>query len=211
MRRELFIKEKEQIEKKSIQEQKIFYQNWLEKEQKKSDIRILSCFSYAKLFYQEGSCFTVTIPFEIDHEPASREEEKTERMDLSGMRFLVVEDNELNMEIVEFLLTEEGATIDKAQNGLEALEKYEAAEAGTYQVILMDLMMPVMDGYQAAREIRALDREDARRIPIIAMSANAFPEDVQASLDAGMNAHMEKPFQMDHLFHILKNVSGYSL
>lgn len=111
------------------------------------------------------------------------------------MRFLVVEDNELNMEIVEFLLTEEGATIDKAQNGLEALEKYEAAEAGTYQVILMDLMMPVMDGYQAAREIRALDREDARRIPIIAMSANAFPEDVQASLDAGMNAHMENHFK----------------
>lgn len=153
----------------------------------------------------EGTCFTVVLPFEIDQEPEKEKVIMNREEDLRGIHLLVVEDNELNMEIVEFLLTEEGATIDKAQNGLEALQYYKKAESGTYDAVLMDLMMPVMDGYEAARKIRESGQMDAETIPIIAMSATAFAEDVRACLDVGMNAHMSKPlFREEMIETILK-------
>ena len=144
----------------------------------------------------EGSCFTVVIPFEIDHEASLMQSEKVENADISGLNIMVAEDNELNMEIIEFLLTEQGAQVEKVQNGQEALDKFEGSEAGTYDVILMDLMMPVMDGISAAKAIRASKHAEAETIPIIAMTANAFYEDERKCLDAGMNAHLAKPLDM---------------
>ena len=147
----------------------------------------------------EGSCFTITLPFEIDKSPAASVQPMLSPASLKGMKLLVVEDNELNMEIAEFLLTEEGAILDKAFNGQEAVQLYQQANPGTYDAVLMDLMMPVMDGYEATRQIRSSSNPDARTIPIIAMSAKAFTEDIQASLDAGMNAHLTKPLFRDQL------------
>ena len=144
----------------------------------------------------EGSCFTVVIPFEIDHETRLKQSEEVENADISGLNIMVAEDNELNMEIIEFLLTEQGAQVEKVQNGQEALDKFEGSEAGTYDVILMDLMMPVMDGISAAKAIRASKHAEAETIPIIAMTANAFYEDERKCLDAGMNAHLAKPLDM---------------
>ena len=144
----------------------------------------------------EGSCFTVVIPFEIDHEASLKQSEEAENADISGLNIMVAEDNELNMEIIEFLLTEQGAHVEKVQNGQEALDKFEGSEAGTYDVILMDLMMPVRDGISATKAIRASKHAEAETIPIIAMTANAFYEDERKCLDAGMNAHLAKPLDM---------------
>lgn len=144
----------------------------------------------------EGSCFTVVIPFEIDHEASLKQSEEAENADISGFNIMVAEDNELNMEIIEFLLTEQGAHVEKVQNGQEALDKFEGSEPGTYDVILMDLMMPVMDGISATKAIRASKHAEAETIPIIAMTANAFYEDERKCLDAGMNAHLAKPLDM---------------
>ena len=144
----------------------------------------------------EGSCFTVVIPFEIDHEASLKQSEEAENADISGLNIMVAEDNELNMEIIEFLLTEQGAHVEKVQNGQEALDKFEGSEPGTYDVILMDLMMPVMDGISATKAIRASKHAEAETIPIIAMTANAFYEDERKCLDAGMNAHLAKPLDM---------------
>ena len=144
----------------------------------------------------EGSCFTVVIPFEIDHEASLKQSEEAENADISGLNIMVAEDNELNMEIIEFLLTEQGAHVEKVQNGQEALDKFEGSEAGKYDVILMDLMMPVMDGISATKAIRASKHAEAETIPIIAMTANAFYEDERKCLDAGMNAHLAKPLDM---------------
>lgn len=144
----------------------------------------------------EGSCFTVVIPFEIDHEASLKQSEEVENADISGLNIMVAEDNELNMEIIEFLLTEQGAHVEKVQNGQEALDKFEGSEAGTYDVILMDLMMPLMDGISATKAIRASKHAEAETIPIIAMTANAFYEDERKCLDAGMNAHLAKPLDM---------------
>lgn len=143
-----------------------------------------------------GSCFTVVIPFEIDHEASLKQSEEAENADISGLNIMVAEDNELNMEIIEFLLTEQGARVEKVQNGQEALDKFEGSEPGTYDVILMDLMMPVMDGISATKAIRASKHAEAETIPIIAMTANAFYEDERKCLDAGMNAHLAKPLDM---------------
>lgn len=143
-----------------------------------------------------GSCFTVVIPFEIDHEASLKQSEEAENADISGLNIMVAEDNELNMEIIEFLLTEQGAHVEKVQNGQEALDKFEGSEPGTYDVILMDLMMPVMDGISATKAIRASKHAEAETIPIIAMTANAFYEDERKCLDAGMNAHLAKPLDM---------------
>lgn len=147
----------------------------------------------------EGSYFTVILPFEIDQNPEIPEDMAPTEANLQGMRFLLVEDNELNMEIAEFLLKEDGALIEKAINGQEAVELFEAAPAGTFNAILMDLMMPVMDGYEATKKIRALGKPDSKTIPIIAMSAKAFAEDVSESLAAGMNAHLTKPLFREEL------------
>ena len=140
----------------------------------------------------EGSCFTVILPFKIDTNARPEEKEDFDA-DISDIRILLVEDNELNVEIAEFMLTENGAKVETVNNGLEAVQHFEASEPGTYDVILMDVMMPVMDGLTATRTIRALERQDAKTIPIIAMTANAFREDAERCMEAGMNAHLAKP------------------
>ena len=147
----------------------------------------------------EGSCFTVVLPFKIDTN-ARPEEKEDFNADISGVRILLVEDNELNAEIAEFILTENGAeVVETVNNGLEAVQCFEASAPGTYDVILMDVMMPVMDGLEATKAIRMLEREDAKKIPIIAMTANAFEEDRKACLEAGMNEHIGKPIDIPRL------------
>ena len=144
----------------------------------------------------EGSCFTVTLPFAIDHDPPAAGPEKEASTDLHGKRLLVVEDNELNMEIAEFMLKSAGAEVVKAFDGESAVRAFAADPAGC-DAILMDLMMPVMDGYAAAKAIRAGGQPRAGTVPIIAMSANAYAEDVKKCLDSGMNAHISKPLFKD--------------
>ena len=109
-----------------------------------------------------------------------------------------------NAEIAEFMLTENGAKVETVKNGLEAVQHFEASEPGTYDVILMDVMMPVMDGLTAARTIRDLERQDAKTIPIIAMTANAFREDAEKCMEAGMNAHLAKPLDAEKMIVALK-------
>ena len=118
----------------------------------------------------------------------------------------MVEDNELNAEIAEFILTENGAKVETVKNGLEAVQHFEACESGTYDVILMDIMMPVMNGYEAAKMIRSLDREDAKVIPIIAMTANAFTEDRLRSKEAGMDEHIAKPVDAKRLMRVISEL-----
>ena len=144
----------------------------------------------------EGSCFTVVLPFEIDKQRAVQTEDVVVG-DISGLRLLVAEDNQLNMEIVDFLLTDRGAQVIPVQNGKEALKKFEESGLGEYDAILMDLMMPQMDGLEATRAIRSSGHPDAGTIPIIAMTAKAFAEDEEKCLAAGMNAHLAKPLEMD--------------
>ena len=116
---------------------------------------------------------------------------------------LLAEDNELNMEIAEFMLQNEGADVTKAWNGQEAVELFRKSEPGEFDVILMDIMMPVMNGYEATKMIRSLDREDAKKIPIIAMTANAFTEDRIKAKEAGMDEHISKPIDMKLLVKII--------
>ena len=123
--------------------------------------------------------------------------------DISGMKILVAEDNQLNMEIVLFMLESAGAFVTAVQNGQEAVAKFESSAAGTYDLILLDIMMPVMDGLKAAEKIRTLTREDAKSIPIIAMTANAFEEDRRKTKEAGMNGHLTKPINSDKLLELL--------
>ena len=152
----------------------------------------------------EGSSFTVVLPFAIDHDPPAAAEKTPPAGDLRGKRLLVVEDNELNMEIAEFMLKSTGAEVVRVFDGESAVKAYAQAAPGTYQAILMDLMMPVMDGYAATRAIRSSGRPDAGTIPIIAMSANAYAEDVQKCLDNGMNAHISKPLYKDVMLETIE-------
>ena len=146
----------------------------------------------------KGTTFTVKLPFLID-KSAGKAEKTTEEAEASikGVRILLVEDNELNMEISEFIVAEKGAVVTKAWNGKEAVETFANAPEGAFDVILMDVMMPVMDGCKAAKEIRALPRKDAKTIPIIAMTANAFTDDKIRTREAGMNEHLSKPLAPD--------------
>ena len=160
----------------------------------------------------KGSTFTVDVEFEMA-EAGDRQEEKEEqddggnrRFDFTGKRVLIVEDNEINAEIIEELLHIEGALTDSAGNGREAVDKMEQSSPGYYDLILMDVQMPVMNGYEAAAAIRGLDRPDARTIPIIALTANAFSEDRNRALSAGMNAHVTKPIEMTKLYDVLGEV-----
>ena len=153
----------------------------------------------------EGSCFTVVLPFEIDTN-ARPEEKEDFNADISGVRILLVEDNELNAEIAEFMLTENGAKVETVKNGLEAVQHFEACESGTYDVILMDVMMPVMDGLTATKTIRSLERQDAKTIPIIAMTANAFREDAEKCIAVGMNAHLAKPLDIEKMKKTIKSI-----
>ena len=149
-----------------------------------------------------GSTFTVTIPCRIaseDETQAKRETNPSDQKCLCGTRILLTEDNDLNAEIATELLQEEGCTVDRAKDGVECVDMLEKAANGTYQLILMDIQMPVMNGYDAARKIRGLDDPQKAGIPIIAMTANAFTEDRQVALDAGMNDHIAKPINMNVL------------
>ena len=152
----------------------------------------------------EGSCFTVVIPFRLDRQAKAQEKEEAADADITGLRILVAEDNELNMEIARFILEDCGALVEPVSNGLEAVHKFEASAEEAFDVILMDIMMPVMDGLAATEAIRAAAREDAKTIPIIAMTANAFAEDVIMSAQAGMNEHLAKPIKSSQLAEILQ-------
>ena len=149
-----------------------------------------------------GSKFTVTIPCRIasgDETQAKRETNPSDQKCLCGTRILLTEDNDLNAEIAVELLREEGCTVDRAKDGVECVDMLEKAANGTYQMILMDIQMPVMNGYDAAKKIRRMDDPQKANIPIIAMTANAFSEDKQAALDVGMNDHIAKPINMNIL------------
>ena len=141
-----------------------------------------------------GTTFVIRIPFQIDADMKDRNEteEKTETS-IQGLHVLLTEDNELNMEIAEFVLQNEGTVVTKAWNGQEAVDIFRKSSPGEFDAILMDIMMPVMNGYEAAKMIRSLDREDAKVIPIIAMTANAFTEDKMRAKEAGMDEHIAKP------------------
>ena len=149
-----------------------------------------------------GSTFTVTIPCRIasqEETQAKRDTTSSDKKSLSGTKILLAEDNDLNAEIAVELLQEEGCTVDRAKDGVECVDMLEKAANGTYQLILMDIQMPVMNGYDAAKKIRRMDDLPKADIPIIAMTANAFSEDKQAALDAGMNDHVSKPINMNVL------------
>ena len=142
----------------------------------------------------KGSTFTVTLPFEIaDSADIQADDTELEQCDLTGVQVLLVEDNNLNMEIAETFLKDAGAIVTKAFNGQQAVYTFSKSPEGKFDIILMDVMMPVMDGYEATRKIRHLNRQEAKTIPIIAMTANAFAEDVEESRNAGMNEHISKP------------------
>ena len=149
-----------------------------------------------------GSTFTVTLPCRIASEEetqAKREVKPSDQKCLCGTRILLTEDNDLNAEIATELLQEEGCTVDRAKDGVECVDMLEKAADGTYQLILMDVQMPVMNGYDATKKIRRMDDPQKANIPIIAMTANAFSEDKQVALDAGMNDHIAKPINMNIL------------
>lgn len=154
-----------------------------------------------------GSTFVISIPFEPAVQPQKAEQAASEPT-IEGCRLLLVEDNDLNAEIAATLLEGDGACVSIAGDGAQALEAFAKSPAGTFDAILMDVMMPKMDGLAATRAIRALDRPDAARIPIIAMTGNAFQEDVQECLDAGMNAHLAKPIDMTKAGRVIADAMG---
>ena len=154
----------------------------------------------------EGSTFTVTLTFEVDPDPVMAEElpePEYAAPDISGTRILLVEDNELNMEIAQFMLEEAGGVVTTAADGQLAVEAFSASEPGTFDVILMDIQMPNMDGMSATRMIRRMKRPDAKTVPIFAMTANAFAEDVQNSKAAGMNEHFAKPLDIKKVLSMI--------
>ena len=154
-----------------------------------------------------GTTFVIRIPFRIDTDRKDRTEteEKTETS-IQGLHVLLTEDNELNMEIAEFVLQNEGAVVTKAWNGQKAVDIFKKNRPGEFDVILMDIMMPVMNGYEAAKMIRSLDREDAKVIPIIAMTANAFIEDRMRAKEAGMDEHIAKPVDRKLLVKVINEL-----
>ena len=167
----------------------------------------------------QGSVFTVVLPLEIapapepeislgETEPLSEETEEAKSESIVGKKALVVEDNELNQEIAKYILTEMGLEVTVAANGQEAVELFAESAPDTYQIIFMDVMMPVMNGYEATRAIRRLDRPDAVKIPIVAMTANAFAEDIKAAEEAGMSEHTAKPLEPEILEAVLQRWLG---
>ena len=151
-----------------------------------------------------GTTFVIRVSFKIDMEVDKREEQKDiSEKSITGLHILLAEDNELNMEIAEFMLQNEGAEVTKAWNGQEAVERFRKSKPGEFDVILMDIMMPAMNGYEAAKLIRSLDRADARVIPIIAMTANAFTEDRMRAKEAGMDEHISKPVDVKLLVKVI--------
>ena len=151
-----------------------------------------------------GTTFVIQVPFKIDMDADKREEQTdVSENSIKGLHILLAEDNELNMEIAEFVLQNEGADVTKAWNGQEAVELFRNSKPGEFNVILMDIMMPVVNGYEATKMIRSLDREDAKKIPIIAMTANAFTEDRIKAKAAGMDEHIAKPVDVELLIKVI--------
>ena len=151
-----------------------------------------------------GTTFVIRVPFKIDLDvDKSKEQKDLSEKTIKGLHILLAEDNELNMEIAEFMFRNEGAEVTKAWNGLEAVEIFEKSRPGEFDVILMDIMMPVMNGYNATKRIRSMDREDAKEIPIIAMTANAFTEDRIRAKEAGMDEHISKPVDGNLLVKVI--------
>lgn len=154
----------------------------------------------------KGTTFTITLPIKLD--TVCLEESEEEETSIEGMKILLVEDNDLNLEVAQYILEDAGAQIVVARNGLESVELFKQSESNSFDAILMDVMMPVMDGLTATKEIRKLKRKDAKTVPIIAMTANVFNEDIIAAKEAGMNEHIAKPLDFDKLIHTLaKNFS----
>ena len=154
-----------------------------------------------------GTTFVIRIPFKIDLDADKREEQKdVSEKSIKRLHILLAEDNELNMEIAEFVLQNEGAEVTKAWNGQETVERFRNSEPGEFDAILMDIMMPVMNGYEAAKMIRSLDREDAKTIPVIAMTANAFTEDRRRAKEAGMDEHISKPVDVKSLIKVIRKL-----
>ena len=152
----------------------------------------------------EGTVFVVEIPCVIDKNASQKREEKDAVIDnLSGLNILVVEDNKINAEIAEYILKKSGAEVTLANNGKEAVDVFAETDENYYDIILMDVMMPVMNGYEATRNIRKLHRKDAKKIPIIAMTANAFTKDKLDAIEAGMNEHIAKPLDINLLLEII--------
>ena len=155
----------------------------------------------------KGTVFTIELPFEVNTEPMTQEQATdTPAVSIQGLHLLLAEDNDLNAEIVQVLLQEEGAKVSLVRDGRQAVDAFTSHPAGTFDAILMDIMMPVMNGLTATEQIRAMDREDAKKIPIIAMTANAYDEDARRCLAAGMNAHLAKPLQMEK---VLQTIAKY--
>ena len=158
-----------------------------------------------------GTIFVIRVPFKIDLDADKREEQKdVSEKSIKGLHILLAEDNELNMEIAEFVLQNEGAGVTKAWDGQEAVELFRNSEPGEFDVILMDIMMPVMNGYETTKMIRSLDREDAKAIPIIAMTANAFTEDRIKAKEAGMDEHVAKPVDVELLIKVIHKLVKYN-
>lgn len=151
----------------------------------------------------EGSTFTITLPVKLDTVCFEETETEEEETSIEGMKILLVEDNDLNLEVAQYILEDAGAEIIVARNALESVELFEQSESDSFDVILMDVMMPVMDGLTATKRIRKLKRKDARTVPVIAMTANVFNEDIIAAKEAGMNEHIAKPLDFDKLIHTL--------
>ena len=155
----------------------------------------------------EGTRYTIVLPFKVDHHPKI-DDDPMEHLSLKGKKALLAEDNNLNMEIARFQLEQEEIEVFTASNGKEAVEMFEASQPGFYDIILMDIMMPVMDGLEATRHIRSMNRRDSMTIPIVAMSANAFQEDVEKSLAAGLNEYLTKPLDEKKLTETMKKYLG---
>lgn len=155
-------------------------------------------------------CFEIKLSYpskeESDRYTALKDDDEPEVSKLDGKRILMAEDNELNAEIAKTVLEMYGAKVTVRENGLQAVEEFENSEPGTYNFIILDINMPVMNGHEAAMRLRSGDREDSKTIPIVAMSANAFAEDVEESLKSGMNAHISKPIKVDEM---LKEISKF--
>ncbi len=156
----------------------------------------------------KGSVVRITLPIRVDGTWRAQpvDVERDLRSNIAGMRVLLVEDNEINCEIVEFMLKDAGAEVVTANDGKAAVDVFVQSALGTFDCVLMDLMMPVMSGYEATRVIRGLERSDAKSVPIIALSANAFEEDVTMARDAGMNEHLAKPVDMDKMFKVISRL-----
>ena len=153
----------------------------------------------------KGTTFVLRIPFQTDPDVEKREEQKTAtERSIKGLKILLAEDNALNMEIAEFMLANANVQVVCAWNGQQAVELFEQSQQGEFDLILMDIMMPVMNGLIAAKTIRGMERKDAAEIPIIAMTANAFSDDIEQSREAGMNEHLSKPLDEQKLVEVIR-------